>query len=137
MLRSSRVRSQDGFIREILWVAVIIAIIAIVMLDGMALFNAHQSAHDSAATAAKEALTEYAQTTNLPAAKLAAVEYLAKSGAKLEEFKAAQTSEGNVVFSVTASASADTYAFRYLKAIPPLKDWVERVTHPTGTETSD
>ena len=38
MARSSRLRRQDGFIREILWVALIIAIIAVVILDGMAIF---------------------------------------------------------------------------------------------------
>ena len=36
-------------------------------------------------------------------------------------------------FTVTAKATADTYAFRLLGAIPPLKDWVERTTHPVRT----
>jgi hypothetical protein len=29
---------------------------------------------------------------------------------------------------VTAKDHADTYAFHFLGAIPPLKDWVERTT---------
>ena len=52
MLRNSRLRSQDGFIREILWVALVIAIIAVVLLDGMSIFTAHQSARDDSSAAA-------------------------------------------------------------------------------------
>jgi glutathione S-transferase len=132
----SRLRGQDGFIREILWVAVVIAIVAVVVLDGMAIFRAYQSVSDDSTTAAAEARTEYAQTLSAPAAKLAAQQYLTKSDLELVEFSAAKTTEGNVEFTVTAQASADTYAFRLLGAIPPLKDWVERTTHPTGTGAS-
>ena len=56
----SRLRSQDGFIREVVWIVVILTIIAVVILDGMAIFNAYQSAGDSATNAAEQARTEYA-----------------------------------------------------------------------------
>jgi hypothetical protein len=132
----ARLRNQDGFIREVIWIAVILAVIAVVILDGMAIFRAYQSA-DDATSAADEALTEYAQSTNVGAAKQAAEEYLAKSGIEMVGFKAVQTESGTVRFTVTAKATADTYAFRYLAAIPPLEDWVERTTHPTRTGSAE
>jgi Flp pilus assembly protein TadG len=129
----ARLRSQDGFIREAIWIVVILTVIAVVILDGMAIFNAYQSAGDSATNAAEAARTDYAQTTNVAAAKVAADAYLAKKGLEMKGFKAVQTTDGTVQFTVTARATADTYAFHYLGSIPPLKDWVERTLHPTRT----
>jgi glutathione S-transferase len=133
----ARLRSQDGFIRGVVWIVVILAIIAVVILDGMAIFSAYQSAGDNATNAAEDARTEYAQTLNVPSAKLAAEQYLAKKNLELVDFKAVQTTDGTVKFTVTAKATADTYAFRFLGAIPPLKDWVERTTHPTRTGSAE
>lgn len=136
MSQRSRLRGQDGFIREVIWIAVILAVIAVVILDGMAIFGAYQSA-DDASSAADEARTEYAQSLNVGAAKQAAEEYLAKSDIEMVDFRAAQTESGTVRFTVTAKATADTYAFRYLAVIPPLEDWVERTTHPTRTGSAE
>jgi hypothetical protein len=130
-------RSQDGFIREAIWIVVILTIIAVVILDGMAIFNAYQSAGDSATNAAEAARTDYAQTTNVAAAKLAADEYLSKKGLDMVAFKAAQTSAGTVMFTVTAKATTATYAFHYLGSIPQLKAWVARTTHPTRTGNAE
>ncbi len=137
MSQRSRLSSQDGFIREVLWIAVILGIIALVILDGMAIFNAYQTAGDGATDAAEQAHTQYAQTLNVAAAKLVAEQYLAKKGLELVDFKAAQTENGTVMFTVTAKATADTYAFKFLGAIPPLKDWVEHSTHPVETGTAE
>ena len=136
MLRNSRLRRQDGFIREILWVALVIAIIAVVILDGMSIFTSHQSVRNDSATAAKEARTEYAQTVNVPAAKLAAQQYLTRSDLQLVSFSALQNAEGNVVFTVKAQAAAKTYVFRFLKVVPGLKKWEEKMTHPSATSTA-
>jgi Flp pilus assembly protein TadG len=132
----TRLRGQDGFIRDVIWIAVILLVIAVVILDGMAIFRAYQSA-DDATSAAEEARTEYAQTTDVTAAKLAAAQYLAKSDIEMTSFEAVQTANGTVKFTVTATASADTYVFSYLGKIPPLKDWVERTTHPTRTGSAE
>jgi hypothetical protein len=133
----ARLRNQDGFIREALWIVLILTIIAVVILDGMAIFSAYQSAGDNATNAAEQARTEYAQSVNAQTAKLSAEEYLAKKGLELVSFKAAQTTDGTVQFTVTAKSTADTYAFRYLGAIPPLKEWVERTTHPVRTGAAE
>ena len=137
MSQRARLRNQDGFIRGVIWIVVILAVIAVVILDGMAIFSAYQSAGDNATNAAEDARTEYAQTLNVPAAKLAAEQYLAKKGLEMVDFKAVQTAGGTVKFTVTAKATADTYAFRFLGAIPPLKDWVERTTHPVRTGSAE
>ncbi len=137
MSQRSRLSSQDGFIREVLWIVVILGIIAVVILDGMAIFNAYQTAGDSATNAAEQARTQYAQTLNVPAAKLAAEQYLAKKDLEMVDFKAAQTENGTVMFTVTAKSTADTYAFKFLGAIPPLKDWVEHSTHPVETGNAE
>ena len=136
MSQRSRLRSQDGFIREVVWIAVILGVIAVVILDGMAIFGAYQSA-DDATSAANEAHREYAQSLDVPTAKLAAEQYLAKSGIEMVDFQAVQTDNGTVRFTVTAQATADTYGFRYLEMIPPLEDWVERTTHPTRTGSAE
>ena len=130
MTQRSRLRGQDGFIREAIWILVILTIIAVTILDGMAIFSAYQSAGDSATNAADAARTEYAQSISVPAAKLAADAYLSKKGLEMVGFKATQATDGTVQFTVTAKATADTYAFRLLGSIPQLKHWVERTTHP-------
>jgi hypothetical protein len=131
-----RLRNQDGFIREVVWVAIILAVIAVVVLDGMAIFSAYQSAGDGATTAAEEARTEYAQSLDFDAAKLAAAQYLAKSGLEMTAYKVVRTGTG-VKFTVTAKATADTYAFRLLAGIPQLKDWVENTTHPVRSGSAE
>jgi Flp pilus assembly protein TadG len=133
----SRLHGQDGFIREVVWIVVILVIIAVVILDGMAVFNTYQSTGDSAAAAARAAITEYAQSQNVTAAKLAAQERLAKSGLEMVRFKTGQNTEGTLLITVTAKGHADTYALHYLSAIPPLKKWVERTTNPVRSGSAD
>ena len=128
----ARLRRQDGFIREILWLALILAILAVVVLDGLALFTAHQSVKDDADTAAEEARTEYAQSQDLGAAKLAAEQYLIKANKKFIAFSAATGVDGGLVITVKARAHADTYAFKYLRYVG-LKKWVDQMTNPTAT----
>lgn len=132
MTARTRLRNQDGFIREVVWIVVVLAVIGVVVLDGMALFGAYQSA-DDATRAAREARTEYAQTLNLPSAKIAAQQYLAKAGLEMVDFEAKRVKDGTVTFTVTARATADTYAFHHLGRIPQLKDWVERTANPVRT----
>ena len=137
MSPGSRLRGEEGFIREVVWIVVILAVIAVVVLDGMALFNAYQSAETSSGDAAEAAVTEYAQVVDVQAAKVAATERLEKNGLDLVKFSAVRNSEGAIVFTVTAEATADTYAFRYLGVIPQLKDWVTRTTHPVRSGSAE
>ena len=136
--RSARLRSQDGFIREVVWIVVILAIIAVVILDGMAIFNAYQSAGNGSADAAEAGLTEYAQTTNVQAAELAAQAARQQEGDRdRRSSRWARPPRAATTVTVTGKTSAETYAFHYLGLIPPLKDWVERTTHPVRTDSAE
>ena len=135
-MNSARLRRQDGFIREVLWLVLGLAIFAVVVLDGLALFNAHQSVKADAKTAATEAQTEYAQTLDLGAAKLAAQQYLIKANETLVAFSSTTGLDGTTVITVKARAHADTHAFKLLRYVG-LKKWVNQMTNPTGTGTSN
>jgi hypothetical protein len=132
---SARLRRQDGFIREVLWLVLGLAVFAVLVLDGLALFNAHQSVKADANTAAAEAQTEYAQSLSLPAAKLAAQQYLIKANETLVGFSSSTGLDGTTVITVKAKAHADTTAFKLLRYVG-LKKWVYQTTNPTGTGTA-
>lgn len=133
---TTRLRAQDGFIREILWLALTIAVIAVVLLDGMALFGTHQGAHDSASQAADEARTEYADSQSITAAKHAAASSVEANGDVMADFATVHDAEGMLQFRVTVKGTAETYGFKYLRYIPGMKKWVYQVSHPVAVESS-
>ena len=135
-MRSARLRRQDGFIREVLWLGLGLAILAIVVLDGLALFSAHQSVKEDARRAAREAETEYVQTQDRAAAKRAAQQYLIKAHKKLVGFSSKSGLDGASVIVVKAEAHADTRAFKLLRYVG-LKKWVDRMTNPTAKSTAE
>ena len=135
-MNSARLRRQDGLIREAIWLFVIIAVIAVVVLDGLALFHANQSVRDAATTAANEARAAYSQSPTLASAKLAAQQYLARTGDTFVGMTTSQAADGTITFSVTARAHADTYAFKYLRYVG-LKKWVQQTSNPSVTRSSD
>jgi len=135
-MRSARLRRQDGFIREALWLVVGLAVLAVVVLDGLAIFTAHQSVKGDAKRAAVEAHTEYVQTMDVGAAKRAAQQYLIKANKRLVAFSAATGLDGGTVITVKAKAHADTRAFKLLRYVG-LKKWAGQMTNPTGTGTSN
>ena len=132
----ARLRRQDGFIREILWLALGLAVFAVVVLDGLAIFTAHQSVKEDAKRAAREAETEYVQTQDLSAAKNAAQQYLIKANKTLIAFSSATGLDGSTVITVKAKAHADTRAFKFLRYVG-LKKWVNQMTSPTATGTAE
>ena len=135
-MNSARLRRQDGLIREAIWLFVIIAVIAVVLLDGLALFHANQSVRDAATAAADEARNAYSQSPTLASAKAAAQDYLAKNGDTFVAMTTSQAADGTITFRVTAKTHADTYAFKYLRYVG-LKKWVEKTSNPSVTRSSD
>jgi hypothetical protein len=133
---SARLRRQDGFIREILWMALTIAVVAVVLLDALALFNAHQTAHDNARSAALAARQVYAQTSNLAQAQAAAQSTLTGRGDKLISFSTSHDLSSDLVFTVEAQGHAKTYVFKYLRYVG-LKKWVNTLSNPMAAEPSD
>jgi predicted lipid-binding transport protein (Tim44 family) len=135
-VRYARLRRQDGLIREAIWLFIIVAIIAIVVLDALALFHANQSVRSAATAAANEARNAYSQSPTLAAAKLAAQNYLAKNGDIFVGMTTSRALDGTIIFSVTAKTHADTYAFKYLRYVG-LKKWVQQTSNPIVTRSSD
>ena len=128
-------RRQDGFVREILQLALVVAVAALVVLDAMALFSAYRSVEDSAASAALEARNAYYETQSVASAQVVAKASLAKNGKKFIDLDTSRSMDGTLVFHVSAQGHAETYAFKYLGYVG-LSGWVERMTNPTSTESS-
>jgi hypothetical protein len=128
-------RRQDGFIRGVVWLGLVVAVVALVVLDGMALFGVRRSAEESASAAAGEARNVYFQTQDMTSAQIAAQEYLTRSRMTLASFETEQSLDGSLVFKVTAKAHTDTYAFKFLGYVG-LKGWVNRATDPVVTESA-
>jgi Flp pilus assembly protein TadG len=135
-VNNARLRRQDGLIREAIWLLLIIAIIAAVLLDGLSLFHANQSIRDAATAAADEARNAYSQSPTIASAKLAAQNYLAKNGDTFVKMTTSQATDGTITFTVTAKTHADTYAFKYLRYVG-LKKWVQQTSNPIVTRSSD
>jgi Tfp pilus assembly protein PilV len=129
--------AQSGFIREVFWLAVVIGVVALVLLDALALFNNRQASYNNASAAAHEAQTVWVQTQSYPQAKLAAQQYLTLHGEKLVAFKTV-SAEGNTSpdFVVTDTAHAKTYVFKYLAHVPGLKKWTQHIEQPVSTEST-
>lgn len=132
---AKRLHHQDGFVREVLQLALIVAVAALVVLDAMALFGAYRSVEDSAASAALEARNVYYETQSVAGAQRAAKVSLAKNGKEFIGLDTSRSLDGTLVFNVSAKGHADTYAFKYLGYVG-LKGWVERMTNPASTQSS-
>ena len=128
-------RRQDGFVREILQLALIVAVAALVVLDAMALFGAYRSVEDSAASAALEARNAYYETQSVASAQVVAKASLAKNDKKFIGLETSRSLDGTLVFHVSAQGHSETFAFKYLRYVG-LKGWVERMTNPTSTDSS-
>jgi hypothetical protein len=135
-MRRSRWRGQDGFIREILWLVVIVVVIGVIVLDGISLFTSYQSVRDDAFRAARAAAIDFTQTSDQKSAELAAQQALLRSNEKLVKFSYTTALDGSAVFTVTASAHADTYVFKYLRYVG-LKKWVNNMSNPSATRSSN
>ncbi len=128
-------RSQQGFIRSVVWLGLIVAFVALVLLDGLALFNAYKSTEESAGTAAREARNVYAETQDVVSAEIAAKTYLVKADKSLSRFETSRSTEGELVFTVSAQGHAETYGFKYLQYLG-LEGWVMRAMEPVASESS-
>ncbi len=135
-MHGARLRRQDGFIREVLWLVLVLAVLAMLVLDGLALFHAHQAVANDSQTAATAATNEWAQTLSVPMAKIAAQQYLANAGDEMVSFSMNTGTDGSVQASVTAERHADTYVFKFLRYVG-LKKWVEKMTNPMATSHSE
>lgn len=128
-------RRQGGFVRELLWVTLIVLIGAVVVLDAVSLYSAYERVRKDSADAARLARQVQLEELDLAKARRAARVLLEERGDRMTGF----TTEGSgekTVFVVAATRHVDTYAFGYLAHLPGIDDWVERTTNPSATGRS-
>ncbi|GAB4244595.1 MAG: hypothetical protein Kow00129_04210 [Thermoleophilia bacterium] len=102
--------------RSILSVLLAMALLAVIVLDGIAMFVAYQSSEEVALAAAQQAAIEYTATRgNLSAAEAVAYEVAASKETSLVslELHSSQTRW----FRAVASAEPETYVFKYIPVL--------------------
>ena len=130
-----RLRAEDGLIRGILWLFLILMIIAVVILDSFAAFSASQKVDSDAHSAANAAQVIYAQTGNLVEAEHAAKDLLSGTGDQVVSVKSEMTA-GEPVFTVSATRVVNTYVLKYGTHLPWIGKQIGRWLHPHSTRTS-
>jgi len=135
-VRQGRPTRQAGFVRELLWVTLVVLIAAVVVLDGVSLYSAFERVRKDSADAARLARQTHLQELNVSKAKRAARVLLEERGDRMTGFRTEGGGE-ETVFVVAATRHVDTYAFGYLAYVPGIDDWVERTMNPTATGRSD
>lgn len=111
-------RQQDGgFLGSAIVIGIIVAVVAVLFLDGIASLKAYQNAGDVTEGAAREAVSAYKLTRNIPSVEEAAIDYCEEKGLDFISFESIK--EAGRSFEVTCAASTDTIVFKHF---PYLKD---------------
>lgn len=132
-----RWRRQNGLIREALYIFLGVALTMAVLLDGVAIVKAQETARDVASDAGSEARVAYTNTGDIHQAKQAAEDHAENSDAVMLDFSVQSQLTSTPTFTVTAQAHTDTYLFKYIKYVPGLKDWVDEVQNPVITRSTN
>ncbi len=135
-MTDGRRRRQGGFVRELLWVTLIVLIGAVVVLDAVSLYSAYERVRKDSTDAARLARQVHLQELNLAKAERAARVLLEERGDRMTTFETEGSGE-ETVFVIAATRHVDTYAFGYLVHVPGIDDWVERTMNPSATGRSD
>lgn len=135
-MRHAGREGQGGFVRELLWVSLVVLIGAVVVLDAVSLYSAYERVRKDSDDAARLARQVHLQELDVHKAERSARTLLERRGDALTGFETRGSGEATV-FIVTAKRHVDTYAFRYLVYIPGLDGWVERSTNPSASARSD
>jgi type II secretory pathway pseudopilin PulG len=115
--------------------ALILAIVAVVVIDSFSMFSASQKVDSDARGAANAAKVMYAQTSNVVEAEKAAKDLLHGAGDKVISVTSTATA-GAPVFTVSASRTAHTYVLKYGTHLPWVGKQIGRWLHPHSTGTS-
>lgn len=111
-------RSEDGgFVGSAIVIAVIVAVAAVLFMDGSSSFKAYESAGVVSEEAARKAVVSFKQTRSEVSAENAAAAYCEEEGLDFLDFQVVR--EVGRSFEVTCGRGADTYSLKY---IPFLKD---------------
>ena len=134
-VRFARLRAEDGLIRGIVGLALILAVIAVVVVDSISMFSASQKVASDARGGANAARFAYSQASNIVIAERAAKNLLRHAGDKVISVKSEATA-GEPVFTVSASRTAHTYVLKYGTHLPWIGKQIGRWLHPQSTGTS-
>lgn len=135
-MKLARLREEDGLIRGALWMLLILAIIAAVVLDGFSTFSAHQKVRLDAGDAADAAKHVYVQSTgNIAEARQSAEALLKSSGDHPISVKVGGSSD-EPMFTVTAERPASTYVLKFGTHLPGIGKSIAKLLRPQATESS-
>lgn len=119
LIKSLWTDERGGILGTLIFLGVVIAIMAIVVVDGTSIYYTYSTASDVTKEAAEAAADNYSNTRNEARAGLAAEAYCVQEGIDFIKFEV-NRELGNL-FEVTCGDEADTYVFHRL---PWLKDMV-------------
>ena len=135
-MRHAGREGQAGFVRELLWVSLVVLIGAVVVLDAVSLYSAYERVRKDSDDAARLARQVHLQELDVRQAERSARALLGRRGDELTSFETEGGGEATV-FVVAATRHVDAYAFGYLAYIPGVDGWVERTMNPSATARSD
>ena len=126
----SKLESEEGsFLSTMVFLAIVFALIAIFIIDGVSVFRAYSASGTVAEDAAHAAVLDYNQNRSDDHAQDVASQYCQDRGFTFVGFEVNPVGHS---YKVTCSADAKTYFFRY---IPGLKDQVHQQNSGTDSET--
>lgn len=121
ILRRLIADEHGGILGTLIFLAIVAIIIAVVVVDGVAIYYSYRDVYDATGKAAELAAQTYKDTRKDTRASLAAQDYCVQEGFEFINFRV-DREMGNL-FEVTCGTEADTKVFKYL---PYLKDMVHQ-----------
>ena len=135
----SRWQRQDGFVREVVYAAAILVIVAVIVLDVVSVVNTSLGVRQNATDAANQAFATYVQTSNTGIAMHSASTFLTLHDATMlrGESNLTQPVGGpdQARVTITAAKTPHTYVFHYFQSLPWVGPWFHKILHPQATET--
>jgi hypothetical protein len=137
----SRWQRQDGFVREVIYAAAAIVIVAVIVLDVVSVVNTSLGVRQNATDAANQAFSTFVQTNNTGIAMHSASSFLTihdatllKSESTLDSTVGTRPDQARVT--ITAAKVPHTYVFHYFQSLPWVGPWFHKILHPQATETN-
>jgi hypothetical protein len=135
----SRWQRQDGFVREVVYAAAILVIVAVIVLDVVSVVNTSLGVRQNATDAANQAFSTYVQSDNTDIAMASAATFLKNHNATMLKGESHLTSSAGgpeqARVSITAAKTPHTYLFHYFQSLPGIGPWFHKILHPQATET--
>lgn len=120
--RHSFWHEEGSIMSNVVFFGILIAIIAVAVLDGASVLQANRAVNDSTMIAATKASEEWGLYGNLTRAQNVALDYCEEYGLEAVEVRQVRELSPDA-FSVTCAKDAQTYVFKYL---PVLKDIIHQ-----------